>query len=140
MMAVPLNKKELEKAIIETLQRNNIENGYIRLIVSRGVGDLGLDPANCPKPSVIIITDTIKLYPEEFYKNGLAIITVPTVRNLSNALNPAVKSLNYLNNIMAKIEASNCGYKEAIMLNYDGMVAECTGDNVFIVKKGQLLV
>lgn len=138
MLDIPLTKKEMTSAIVKTLQKNKLRDAYIRLVVSRGTGDLGLDPKKCPRATVIIITDRIVLYPEEFYKNGLEIITVPTVRNLPNALNPGVKSLNYLNNIMAKIEAANVGYKEAIMLNYDGSVAECTGDNIFIVKKGRL--
>jgi branched-chain amino acid aminotransferase len=138
MLRIPLTKKEMTRAVVKTLQKNKLKDAYIRLVVSRGTGDLGLDPQKCPKATVIIITDRIVLYPEEFYQNGLEIITVPTVRNLPNALNPGVKSLNYLNNIMAKIEAANVGYKEAIMLNYDGSVAECTGDNIFIVRKGAL--
>src|SRR5207248_4267717 len=113
--------------------------GYIRLIVTRGVGGLGLNPNRCKQPSVIIITGKIQLYPVEMYERGLDIITVPTVRNLHSALNPAIKSLNYLNNILAKIEANNGGCEEAVMLNADGYVAECTGDNIFIVKGGQLL-
>lgn len=139
MLQIPLSKKEMTKAVIDTLKINQLKDAYIRLVVSRGTGDLGLDPAKCPKPTIIIITDRIVLYPKEFYKKGLSIITVPTSRNIANALNPAVKSLNYLNNIMAKLEAGTCGYKEAIMLNYDGSVAECTGDNIFIVKNGELL-
>ncbi len=138
LIDVPLSKEEMQSAVIETLKINSITDGYIRLIVSRGIGDLGLSPEKCPKASVVIIADNIVLYPDEYYREGLAIITVPTVRNHLNALNPAVKSLNYLNNIMAKIEATNCGYKEAIMLNSDGTVAECTGDNVFMLKNGLL--
>src|SRR6202012_6043783 len=109
-----------------------------RLIVTRGVGTLGLNPMTCKRPSVIIIAGKIQLYPPEYYKRGLEIITVPTVRNLHSALNPAIKSLNYLNNILAKIEAINGGCEEAIMLNAQGFVAECTGDNIFIVKGKQL--
>jgi len=106
--------------------------------VTRGVGTLGLNPNRCKNPSVIIIADKIQLYPPEYYEQGLQIITVPTIRNLHSALNPAIKSLNYLNNILAKIEANNSGCEEAIMLNAEGFVAECTGDNIFILKDGQL--
>ncbi len=137
MISIPLTKKEMEKAILETLRRNRLKDSYIRVIVTRGVGDLGLDPALCPKASVIIITDKIKLYPDSLYQNGLNIITVPTVRNLPEAVNPSIKSLNYLNNILAKIEAKNSGCVEALMLNHQGYVAECTGDNVFMIKYGE---
>jgi branched-chain amino acid aminotransferase len=126
-------------ATVETCRKNKLRDGYIRLVVTRGVGNLGLNPNKCKKASVIIIADKIQLYPEEYYKKGLVIITVPTTRNLHSALNPAIKSLNYLNNILAKIEANNAGCEEAIMLNSEGFVAECTGDNVFIVKNGELL-
>ncbi len=134
MITIPMTKKEMEKVIIETLKRNNFTDAYIRVVVTRGVGDLGLDPARCKVASVFVITDKIKLYPEELYEKGMDIITVPTVRNLSEAINPAVKSLNYLNNILAKIEAKNSGCVEALMLNAQGYVAECTGDNIFMVK------
>jgi len=139
MINIPLTKKEMTKAIIKTLQMNKLKDAYVRLVISRGVGDLGLDPKKCKKPSIIIITDKIALYPNEFYRKGLAIITVPTMRNVPNALNPGIKSLNYLNNILAKIEAGNCGYNEAIMLSQEGYVAEGTGDNVFIVKNKTLI-
>lgn len=138
MLEIPLSKEEITRAVVRTLEINRLANAYIRLVVTRGVGDLGLDPRKCRRPTTIIITDKIILYPDELYKNGLEIITVPTVRNLPEALNPQLKSLNYLNNIMAKIEASNAGYQEAIMLNFQGYVAECTGDNIFICKKGCL--
>jgi branched-chain amino acid aminotransferase len=139
MLSIPLSKEDMSSAVIKTLKENNLKDAYIRLIVTRGVGDLGLDPRKCEgKPTVIIITDKITLYPEKFYKEGLTIITVPTMRNFSEALNPQIKSLNYLNNIMAKIEAVNCGCDEAIMMNSMGFVAECTGDNIFIVKRNQL--
>ncbi len=139
MLKVPLTQEQMIKAVVATLKKNKLEDGYIRLIVTRGVGDLGLDPRrSCGGASVIIIADKINLYPEKFYKKGLEIITVPTVRNLPEALNPQIKSLNYLNNIMAKIEALNCGYDEAIMLDSLGYVAECTGDNIFIVKNNEL--
>ena len=139
MLNIPLNRDNLMKAVIATLKKNNLDDAYIRLIVTRGVGDLGLDPRKCTeKPTIIIITDKINLYPEKYYKEGLAIITVPTVRNLTEAVNPQIKSLNYLNNILAKIEATNSGYEEAIMLDSLGYVAECTGDNIFVIKKAHL--
>jgi branched-chain amino acid aminotransferase len=139
MLDIPLSKEQMIKAVIETLKANNLKDAYIRLIVTRGEGDLGLDPRKCRgKSTVVIITDKIALYPDKYYKEGLSIITVPTVRNLPEALNPQIKSLNYLNNILAKIEAVNCGYDEAIMLDSLGYVAECTGDNIFIVKNNHL--
>lgn len=139
MLEIPLTKKQIIKAIIDTLKINNLSDAYIRVIVTRGEGDLGLDPRKCKgKETVIIITDRIALYPERIYKEGLEIITVPTIRNLPEALNPQIKSLNYLNNILAKIEAINCGFEEAIMLDSLGYIAECTGDNIFLVKGGQL--
>lgn len=134
MIQIPMTKKEMQKAIIDTLKRNGFSDSYIRVIVTRGVGDLGLDPSLCKLPTIIIITDKIKLYPESLYQDGLNIITVPTVRNLPEAVNPSIKSLNYLNNILAKIEAKNSGCVEALMLNHQGYVAECTGDNVFMIK------
>ncbi len=135
-----LNKKEMTAAVVATLKANKIANGYIRLIVSRGDGDLGLDPRKCfGKPNVVIIANSsITLYPAELYQKGMEIITVPTVKNGPNALNPQLKSLNYLNNILAKMEATHCGYNEAIMLEANGYIGECTGDNVFIYKKGVL--
>jgi branched-chain amino acid aminotransferase len=126
------------KATVETCRKNKLRDGYIRLVVTRGVGTLGLNPRSCKNPSVIIIADKIQLYPPAYYQRGLDIITVPTVRNLHSALNPAIKSLNYLNNILAKIEANNAGCEEAVMLNAEGYVAECTGDNLFVVKNGTL--
>ncbi|MCM8795370.1 MAG: branched-chain-amino-acid transaminase [Candidatus Omnitrophica bacterium] len=139
MLDIPLSKEQLIKAVIQTLKENNLDDAYIRVVVTRGEGDLGLDPRKCKgNATVIIIADRIVLYPQKFYKNGLEIITVPTVRNLPEALNPQIKSLNYLNNILAKIEAINAGYEEAIMLDALGYVAECTGDNIFIVKRQQL--
>jgi len=139
MLSIPLSQDKMLKAVVDTLKANDLSDAYIRLIVTRGIGDLGLDPRKCKgNASVIIIADKIALYPERFYKQGLAIITVPTVRNLPEALNPQIKSLNYLNNILAKIEAVNCGYDEAIMLDALGYVAECTGDNIFIARNGHL--
>lgn len=139
MLEIPLSREQLIKAVILTLKENNLKDAYIRLIVTRGEGDLGLDPRKCRgHAAVIIIADKIALYPEKFYREGLSIITVPTVRNLPEALNPQIKSLNYLNNILAKIEATNAGVDEAIMLDALGYVAECTGDNIFIVKRNHL--
>ena len=138
-LEVPVGKAELIKAVCQTLKVNRLDDAYVRLIVSRGEGDLGLDPRKCNgNATIVIITDKIALYPERLYKEGMEIITVPTVRNLPEALNPQIKSLNYLNNILAKIEAVNCGYEEAIMLDSLGYVAECTGDNIFIVKNNEL--
>lgn len=139
MLDIPYTKQEVENAIIETLRVNNLSDAYIRVVVSRGVGDLGLDPRKCKKPSLVVITDKIVLYPQEFYEKGLELITVSTRRNLPSAINPAIKSLNYLNNIFAKIEAIRAGCEEAIMLNKDGYVAECTGDNIFIIKNNVLI-
>ena len=139
LLDIPMTRAELIHAVVQTCRRNKIRDGYIRLVVTRGEGTLGLDPKRCPRASIIIIAATIQLYPEEFYQKGLEIITVPTTRNLHSAVNPAIKSLNYLNNILAKIEAQNGGCEEAVMLNAEGFVAECTGDNIFIVKSGRLL-
>jgi branched-chain amino acid aminotransferase len=139
MLKIPLTKEQMIKAVVDTIKANKLDNAYIRLVVSRGEGDLGLDPRKCYKgPTIIIIADKIVLYPEKLYRDGLSIITVPTVRNLPEALNPQIKSLNYLNNILAKIEAANAGCDEAIMLDSLGYVAECTGDNIFVVKNGHL--
>ncbi len=140
MLKIPLTRDQMCKAVVDTLKANKLSDAYIRLIVTRGVGDLGLDPRKCyGKPTVIIITDNVSLYPEKLYREGMEIITVPTVRNLPEAVNPQIKSLNYLNNIMAKMEAVNAGYNEAIMLNALGYVSECTGDNIFVVKAGHLI-
>jgi branched-chain amino acid aminotransferase len=139
LLELPFSRAGIMKAVVETCRRNKLREGYIRLVVTRGAGTLGLNPRRCKNPSVIVIADKIQLYPPEYYEKGLEIITVPTVRNLHSALNPAIKSLNYLNNILAKIEANIGGCEEAIMLNSEGYVSECTGDNVFIVKGGQLL-
>jgi branched-chain amino acid aminotransferase len=138
LLDVPLSHQEVMDAVVETCRRNRIRDGYIRLVVTRGAGTLGLNPNRCKNPSVIIIADKIQLYPPELYKRGMDIVTVPTTRNLHSALNPAIKSLNYLNNILAKIEANNSGCEEAVMLNSEGFVSECTGDNLFIVKEQHL--
>jgi branched-chain amino acid aminotransferase len=138
-LCIPLTKEQFEAAIYETLDVNGLRNAYIRAIVTRGVGTLGLDPDKCSDPQVIIITDSIMLYPKDYYERGLEVVTVPTMRNHHNVVSPKIKSLNYLNNILAKIEAKQAGVIEAIMLNSQGYVAECTGDNLFIVAKGRLL-
>ena len=138
-LTIPMTKEEMSDAVNATLAANEIEDGYIRLVVSRGEGTLGLDPNKCPTPNIIIITDFITLYPDEFYQNGLEIITAKTIRNHPGALDPRIKSLNYLNNILAKIEGLAAGCVETLMLNHKGEVAECTGDNIFIVKDGKLL-
>ena len=139
MLNLPWTRKEIADAVCETCRANDLTDGYIRLVVTRGVGSLGLSIKNCDQPQLIIIADTIQLYPQEFYENGLKIITVPTRRCNAAALPPTVKSLNYLNNILAKIEAQHLGYHEAIMLNDQGYVAECTGDNIFVIHKGELI-
>ncbi|MDQ8202119.1 branched-chain-amino-acid transaminase [Pelagicoccus sp. SDUM812003] len=138
LLDMPWSREELSELVCESCRVNNLSDGYIRLLVTRGPGSLGLSPNSCPKPSLIIIADKIALYPEECYSEGLSIVTVPTRRTNPAALNPGVKSLNYLNNIMAKIEAAQAGALEAIMLNDQGYVAECTGDNLFIVHKGKM--
>lgn len=138
LLKIPLSHSEVMRAVVETCRRNKLRDCYIRLVVTRGVGSLGLNPNRCKTPSLIIIAGKIQLYPESYYQKGLDIITVPTTRNLHSALNPAIKSLNYLNNVMAKIEANNGGCEEAVMLNAEGFVAECTGDNLFIVKGDRL--
>jgi len=139
LLTIPISHEEMMKAVVASCRQNKIRDGYIRLVVTRGVGSLGLNPYKCKNPSVIVIADKIQLYPEAMYSRGLDIITVATTRNLHSALNPAIKSLNYLNNILAKIEAINGGCEEAVMLNSEGFVAECTGDNLFIIRKGQMM-
>jgi branched-chain amino acid aminotransferase len=138
LLEIPMSHAELMKATVATIRANKLRDCYVRLIVTRGVGTLGLNPRSCKKPSVIIIAGKIQVYPPELYARGMDIVTVPTTRNLHSALNPAIKSLNYLNNILAKIEANNAGVEEAVMLNAEGFVAECTADNLFIVKNGEL--
>ncbi|MEW6040123.1 MAG: branched-chain-amino-acid transaminase [Elusimicrobiota bacterium] len=138
-LEIPLSNDELQEVIIQTLRANKARDAYIRLVVTRGIGDLGLNPDACKKPTIFIIVDKIKLYPEELYKNGLEVATVTVRRNSPNAINPSIKSLNYLNNILAKIESSRYGFPEAIMLNTNGYVAECTGDNIFILQTNTLI-
>jgi branched-chain amino acid aminotransferase len=137
-LTIPLDKPQMMRAVEQTVAANGIGDGYVRLVVTRGAGYLGLDVRKTSHPQVIVIADTITLYPEEFYQKGLAIITASTLRNHPGALSPRIKSLNYLNNILAKIEATDAGCQEALMLNHKGEVAECTGDNIFIVKRGVL--
>ena len=138
LLEIPISHAEITKAVVDTCRKNNLRDGYIRLVVTRGIGTLGLNPNRCKRGSVIVIADKIQVYPKEMYDNGMAIVTVATTRNLHSALNPAIKSLNYLNNILAKIEANNAGVEEAIMLNSEGFVAECTADNIFILKAGKM--
>ena len=138
-LEIPMTKEAVAKAVIDTLAANKLTDGYIRLVVTRGAGSLGLDPNRTKNPQVIVIADTISLYPAEFYSKGLKIVTAATQRVQSAALSPRIKSLNYLNNIMAKLEGLRAGCVEALMLNHKGEVAECTGDNVFVVRSGKLL-
>ena len=138
LLEIPMTREAMAKAINETLKINGLADGYIRLIVTRGAGSLGLDPNRTADPQVIIITDLIKVYPDELYSEGLEIITASTMRNHPAALSPRIKSLNYLNNILAKIECLQAGCMEALMLNHKGEVAECTADNIFIVRDGVL--
>lgn len=135
-LTIPMTMEQFREAMEQTVKANGFTDCYIRAVVTRGIGLLGLDPANCPGPSVIIIADTITLYPREMYEKGMAVITASVIRNHPNALSPRIKSMNYLNNILAKIEAIDAGVPEAVMLNHEGTVAECTGDNIFIVRDG----
>ncbi len=139
MLDIPLSHDELVEATVETCRANDVRDGYIRLVVTRGVGDLGLDPRKCPTPSVFIIAANIQLYPEELYDKGLSLITCSTRRNSPASLDPGIKSLNYLNNILAKIECTNAGVAEGIMLTNSGMVSECTGDNIFMTVGDELI-
>lgn len=139
MLDIPMTIEELEDAVVESVRINQLHDAYIRLVVSRGKGDLGLDPFNCSKAEVIIIVDQVRLFPQELYEKGLDIVTVPTRRNTPDALNPKIKSLNYLNNVLVKIEARRAGVLEALMLNHEGYVCEGSGDNIFLVKNGRLL-
>jgi branched-chain amino acid aminotransferase len=135
-LAIPLTIAQIRAGIEQTIKANGFSDCYIRLVVTRGVGYLGLNPNRCSHPSTIIITDTIEMYPPEMYAKGISVITASVIRNHPNMVSPRIKSLNYLNNILARIEAADAGVQEAIMLNFSGNVAECTGDNIFIVKNG----
>jgi branched-chain amino acid aminotransferase len=137
-LQLPMSHGEMTEALLETIRKNDLRDGYIRLIVTRGVGNLGLNPAQCKQPSVIIIATTVALYPAEMYQRGLTVVTVATRRTSPGALNPAVKSLNYLNNVMARIEANLARADEALMLNDHGFIAECTADNIFVIKHGEV--
>ena len=139
MLQIPIPIETMKETVLETLRRNHLSEAYIRLVVTRGVGDLGLDPDKCPKPSIIIIADKISLYPQKFYEDGLEIVTVSVRRNYAEAINPRIKSLNYLNNILAKIEGKQSGAEEVLMLNAEGYVVECSGDNIFWVKNDALV-
>ncbi len=139
MLRIPMPIETMKETVLETLRRNHLREGYIRLIVTRGIGDLGLDPDKCPKPSIIIIADKITLYPQKFYEDGLDIVTVSVRRNYAEAINPRIKSLNYLNNILAKIEGKQAGAEEVLMLSADGYVVECSGDNIFYLKNDVLV-
>ena len=138
-LKIPLSRDEMAAAINDTVAANEIKDGYIRAVVTRGSGTLGLDPNRCSNPQIIIIADAIKLYPQEYYDNGLELITSSVIRNHPAALSPRIKSLNYLNNILAKIEGMKAGCIETLMLNHKGEVAECTGDNIFLVRHGKIL-
>ncbi|MEW6524745.1 MAG: branched-chain-amino-acid transaminase [Bacillota bacterium] len=140
MLQIPMVPAEMEQVIVESCRRNMLREAYIRVIISRGEGDLGLDPRKCPRPNVVVIADRISLFPVELYETGLKVMTVATRRNISEGVNPRIKSLNYLNNIMAKLEANLAGYSEVLMLNHDGYVVEGTGDNVFLVDAKDTLV
>jgi len=137
-LEIPMTMRDMTEAVLETIRQNHLRDGYIRLLVTRGIGNLGLNPTQCKCPSVIIIAATIALYHPDVYRKGLSIVTCATRRSNPAALNPAVKSLNYLNNVMARIEANLARADEALMLNDAGNVAECTADNVFVVKRGQI--
>ena len=138
MLEIPMSKSELVAACCAACRENQLVDGYLRLVVTRGVGNLGLNPFTCKKPTVFIIAATIELYPQSVYEKGIELITAATMRNHPNAINPAIKSLNYLNNILARIEAVRAGTVEALMLNGEGFVAECTGDNLFVIRNGKL--
>ncbi len=139
LLKVPLSREAMTQATVKTCRLNKLKDGYIRLVVTRGVGYLGLSPYKCKAPSVIIIAATIELYPEEVYRKGMKLVTVGTMRTPPASLSPSIKSLNYLNNIMAKVEAIQAGGDEGLMLNAQGHIAECTGDNIFILRRGVLL-
>ncbi|MBG9788977.1 MULTISPECIES: branched-chain-amino-acid transaminase [Brevibacillus] len=136
MLVIPMKIEEMMDAVVETVRKNELRDAYIRLVISRGDGDLGLDPRSCKKANIVIIVEQLRLFPQELYETGLKIVTVPTRRNKPDALNPKIKSLNYLNNVMVRMEASMAGVSEALMLNSEGYVTEGSGDNIFLVKKG----
>ena len=137
-LEIPISKEEMIEAILSTVKANNKQNGYIRPVVTRGAGSLGIDPRKTSDPQIIIIVDDISMYPQEMYEHGMELATVSTIRNHPNALNPRIKSCNYLNNILAKMEGAQAGCVEALMLNHKGELAECSGDNIFLLKRGVL--
>jgi len=137
-LTIPLSREQLKQAMEDTIRANNFSDCYIRLVVTRGVGSLGLSPVRCERPSIFIIADTLEMYPREMYEKGMSVITASVIRNQPNAISPRIKSLNYLNNILAKLEAIDAGVPEAVMLNHEGNVAECTADNIFIVRAGEV--
>ena len=139
LLEIPLTKKAMQEAVIATLKANRLRDAYIRLVVTRGVGDLGLDPRHCPRPTIFIITDKITLYPKEYYEKGLSVVTSTIKRNIPEALSPSIKSLNYLNNVLAKAEGVRQNAPDAIMLNREGYVTECTGDNIFLLRAQTLI-
>jgi len=139
LLDIPISRAVMENAVLEAVHENAKEDGYIRLVVTRGEGPLGIDPGQCSKPSVIIIVGDIQLYPQEYYEKGISVVTAASRRMPADSLDPRVKSLNYLNNVMAKIEAKQAGCLEAVFLNHEGYVTECTADNIFIVQDGTLL-
>ena len=139
LLTIPESIEEMKEATLETIRKNGLQDAYIRIVVSRGTGDLGLDPRKCPKATTVIISSSITLFPQELYEKGLTVITVATRRNIPDALDPKIKSLNYLNNILVKLEANRAGVLEAIMLNREGFVCEGSGDNIFIVKRGCII-
>ena len=139
LLTIPMTEAEMTQAVLETIRANGLTDGYVRLVITRGKGTLGLSPFQCPMASVIVIASSISLYPEEKYQNGLVMVTCSTRRPTPASLSPQVKSLNYLNNVMAKVEAIHGGGEEGLMLNEQGFVAECTGDNIFIVRNGEII-
>ncbi len=138
-LEIPISWSEMEEVVLETIRRNDLKDAYIRLVISRGYGDLGLDPRKCPKATVVCIADSISLFPEEVYREGMKVISVASRRNPADSLSPQIKTLNYLNGILAKISAVTLGYPEVIMLNKEGYVCEGTGDNIFIISKGKVI-
>jgi len=138
-LTIPMRLEEMQAVVEDTVRRNQREDVYIRLIVTRGVGELGIDPLSCPTPSVIVIVNDVRVYPRELYAGGIKVMTSATRQVSHEAIDPRIKSLNYLKNILAKIDAQQAGAHEAIMLNPEGFIAECTADNLFLVSKGQLL-
>lgn len=137
-LEIPMTREDMAQAVVDTCKANGLSDGYIRLVITRGAGTLGLNPYLCEKPEIIIIAAKIQLYPKELYETGMSVVTVGTIRNHPEAINPRIKSLNYLNNVMAKIEALNSGVMECIMMNHQGYVAEASGDNIFVIRDGML--